>query len=124
MADVLFNRGDMTNALAALAADGYDLLLNDLNLKWTVFLPNDTALENPADFNSQVHIYSTGVTDSEALAFISGSPLVMESGDLFDVGGGAAGLTIGGAAIVDADVQNKDDDGMIVHIIDDVLVPQ
>jgi len=124
LADVLFNRGDMTIALDGLQTAGLIEAINDPTKLWTLFLPVDSALDDPADFVSQVHIYTLGANDSEFLTGISGLPLLMSSNDIFAVGGGGTEpLTIGGIEIIEEDVQNEDSEGSFVHIIDGVLVP-
>jgi len=125
LADVLFNDGDMTNVLDALEANGLDLALNDSFNQWTLFLPVDSALDDPADFDVQVHIYTLAAVDSESLTGIVGLPLFMNSGNFFDVGGGGTEpLTIGNVTIVEEDVRGEDNAGPIVHKIDGVLLPE
>jgi len=123
--DTLFKRGDLLNALSALKTVGLDLSLNDPASIWTVFLPNDDALNTPDDFDAQVHIYTTTALTLEMLTGLSGSDLTMNSSDLFSLAGGEPGvpLSIGGFDIIEADFQDEAGGGPIVHIIDGVLAP-
>lgn len=124
LADVLFSRGDMTNVLEALTSTDVDLNFNDPIIEWTLFLPNDSALDDPDDFDSDTHIYSFATIDSESLSGITGSSILMNSGNFIEIGGGGIEpFTIGGIDIIESDIQNEDNDGSVVHIIDGVLQP-
>ena len=118
---------DMSIVLDLLVADNdRELILIDSRLQWTLFLPNDIALEGAEeDFIIDNHIFDIAVYPSTDLAGLSGSEIVMSSGNSFLIEGGTANvpLTIGGVEIVEADVQRDDMEGAIVHIINGVLVP-
>ena len=124
LADVVFNDGRASDALAALKTAGLDLSLNDDKNAWTVFLPTNEAL---AAFTGEVslltHIYDVAAVDSTQATGLSGNSIAMNDGTSVDIaGGGTEALTIGGHAVVGADLTGNTST-TIVHIIDGVLTP-
>jgi len=125
LADVLFQRGDMTNALQALQVAGLDEGLNVPMNQWTLFLPNDSAFDDQIEFNVLGHINENVSFRSDALEGLVGTSMAMTSGDVFVFGGGGTEpLTIGDATIDEPDVQPIANRGPVVHIIDRILVAQ
>ncbi len=125
LAFVLFERGDMTNALEALQAAGLDDGLNVPMNQWTLFLPTDSAFDDQSDFNVLGHINENVMFRSGSLEGLVGTSFGMTSGDVYMFGGGGTELlTIGNATIVEPDVQPIADRGPVVHIIDSILVPE
>jgi len=110
------------SALQAFAAEGLDLALNDPNNTWTVFIPNDDAIAaatGPVDV--QNHIVTTGAFNSTDITGLVGSPVTVNSGTDFEVGGGGTEpLTFGGHNFVTPDLM-VGTGPVIVHIIDGVL---
>lgn len=127
LADKLVNKGDMSIVLNLLKADkGSDIMLVDPGFEWTLFLPNDLALEGVQDsFVGDNHIYGSAVLKSTNLTGLIGTSIEMFGGNLFEIGGGGTEpLTIGGFNIIDTDLRNDAMEGVVVHIIDGVLVPE
>ena len=124
----LFERGDLSLVLELLAAEGAnELLLIDPRIEQTLFLPIDSALDGAqSDFLGDNHIHFDAVLTFMDLTGMSGSSIEMIGGDSFEVGGGTANtpLTIGGIEIIESDLRRDDMEGVVVHIIDGVLVPE
>jgi len=124
LTDVLFQRGDMTNALAAIRAAWLVGVLNDSNNAWTMFLPTDSVLTDPDDLNTQVHLYLKSAASSEDLVGLVGTRIRTNGGHTFLIGGGGTDpLTIGNVEIVEADLQSENESGTVVHIIDGLMMP-
>jgi len=125
LADALFQRGDMTNALEALQEAGLDVGLDVPRNQWTLFLPDDSAFDDQDNFDVLGHINQNVSFRSDFLEGLVSTSMGMTSGDVFMFGGGGTeSLTIGDATIDEPDVQPIPNRGPVVHIIDRILVPQ
>jgi len=127
LGEILTENEDVSAVLSLFAAEASRLILIDSRLEWTIFLPNNAALENAQDdFILDNHIYEEAVLKATDLTGQSGEALEMISDNSFEIGGGSTNepLTIGGYNIIEFDVQREDMEGAVVHIIDGVLVPQ
>lgn len=121
--DILFRRGDMTNVLSVFEEQGLNLAFSQPTLGWTIFLPTDDVLLDPADFSALPYIYVDALLDSDDLTGLSGTTLSMVGGNRVEIGGGGISpLTVNDVAIIESDVRNEAGNGPIAHIIN-VLLP-
>lgn len=119
--DIMLSLGAADSAIALLKSEGLDLAVNDSTNEWTVFLPNDAAIDAGEDFTLMSHIHVEAVLSSDALTGLSGSSITLVGDGVVDIeGGGTEPLTVGSATVVAADIQAISG-GSTIHIIDTVL---
>jgi len=130
--DVLSNNPDYSSLVSLVTTANLVDALNDVDANFTVFAPNNAALaaadaalaagftSDPAALANLLlgHVHGAVLTSADVIA-LDGTNLAMESGSQ-PIAITAGVLSIGGAEIVDADLQAQNG---VIHGIDAVLLP-
>ena len=130
--DVLTANADYSALVSLIQTAGITDTLNDLDSSFTVFAPNNAALEaadtalqagftsDPAALTGLLlgHVHGAKLTSADVAA-LNGTDLTMANGSLKAITAVGGAVTIGTATIIDADMQAQNG---VIHGIDSVLL--